>query len=70
MLALMERMHIEVLRVSAETYDASVEAWVLARSERRLDGRRVAEIVMHLALPAGANAEDARELALEFLDPE
>ena len=66
----MERMQIDVLRVSADSYDSSVEAWVLARSESRRDGRRVAEIVLHLALPAGSGAEDARELALEFLDPE
>lgn len=66
----MERMHIDVLRVAADADGDTVEAWVLARSEQRIAGRCVASIVLHLALPLGAGAEEAREVALEYLDPE
>lgn len=66
----MQRMAIQVASLEAVDAGAAVAAVLIGRSEKRRGGIPEAVFVMKLRLPAGASAQDARDLALEYLDPE
>ena len=66
----MQRMALELVSLEAAVAGHAVEAVLIGRSERRRDGVPEAVFIMKLRLPVGATADDARDLALEYLDPE
>ncbi len=66
----MRRMVLELVSFQAADAGAAVEAVLIGRSDKRRDGVPEAVFVMKLRLPVGASPQDARDLALEYLDPE
>ena len=63
-------MHIDVVRLNPTVDGATVEAYLVGRSERCRDGVPEMVFVMKLRLPPGTDRAAARDLALEYLDPE
>lgn len=70
MLRIMQRMALDLVSLEPAPSGQAMEAVLIGRSERRRDGVPEAVFVMKLRLSAGASAQDARDLALEYLDPE
>lgn len=66
----MQRMKLELVSFDAVDAGQANAAVLIGRSERLRDGVPEAVFVMKLRLPPGAGAQDARDLALEYLDPE
>ncbi|MCC6313904.1 MAG: hypothetical protein IT337_07805 [Thermomicrobiales bacterium] len=65
----MRSIRLDVFRLRPTADRAAVDAWIVGRSERCRDGRPEVVFVMKLRLPPGASAQQARDLALEYLDP-